>query len=67
MDLDDAALALAQQQPETRTKRDTINQALMIAAGSSADERARAWAWRKEKAEAVLDFDVLEADERAGR
>jgi Arc/MetJ family transcription regulator len=67
VDLDDAALALAQQQLGTRTKRDTINKALMIAAGTSADERERAWAWLQENAESVLDFDVLEANERSGR
>ncbi len=67
IDLDEAALAFAQRQLGTRTKRETINRALAIAAGTSADDRARGLAWLQDNAEHILDFDVLEADERAGR
>jgi Arc/MetJ family transcription regulator len=41
VDLDDAALALAQRRLGTRTKREIINQALMIATSTAAGERAR--------------------------
>ena len=67
IDLDDAMLAFAQQQLGTKTKRDTINRALAIAAGTSADDRARGLAWLRENADQVLDFDVLEDQERDGR
>jgi Arc/MetJ family transcription regulator len=67
VDVDDGALAFAQQQLGTKTKRDTINQALAIAAGTSADDRARGLAWLQENADDFLDFDVLEANERSGR
>jgi len=61
IDLDDAVLALAQQQLGTKTKRDTINRALAIAAGTSADDRARGLAWLREHAGEILDFEALEA------
>jgi Arc/MetJ family transcription regulator len=67
VDLDESALAFAQQQLGTRTKRDTINQALKVAAGVSADDRARGLAWLQEHADEVLDFDLLAEHERAGR
>jgi Arc/MetJ family transcription regulator len=67
VDVDDSALAFAQQQLGTKTKRDTINKALAIAAGTSADDRARGLAWLQDNAEAFLDFDVLETNERTGR
>ncbi|MGQ4599548.1 type II toxin-antitoxin system VapB family antitoxin [Nocardia sp. R6R-6] len=65
IDVDDATLALAQQQLGTGTKRDTINRALAIAAGLSADDRARGLAWLQANAEEILDFDVLADGERA--
>ena len=67
VDVDETALALAQQQLGTRTKRDTINQALAIAAGTSADDRARGLAWLQENADLFLDFTVLDGEERSGR
>ena len=67
IDIDDSILALAQQQLGTKTKRDTVNRALAIAAGTSADDRARGLAWLQEHADQILDFDVLEAQEREGR
>jgi Arc/MetJ family transcription regulator len=67
IDLDEASLALAQRQLGTRTKRDTINQALAVAAGLNGDDRARGLAWLQENAADYLDFDVLEEYERAGR
>ncbi|MFF3317566.1 DUF2191 domain-containing protein [Streptomyces sp. NPDC003035] len=59
-------LALAQQQLGTRTKRDTINRALTMAAAISADDRARALRWLQDNAEDFLDFKVLEVRERSG-
>lgn len=67
IDVDDAALASAQRQLGTTTKRDTINRALAIAAGISGDDRARGLAWLQDHAEEFLDIDVLEDGERAGR
>lgn len=67
VDLDDAMLAFAQQQLGTKTKRETINRALAIAAGTSADDRARGFAWLREHAGQILDFEVLEDEERSGR
>jgi Arc/MetJ family transcription regulator len=67
IDLDESMLAFAQQQLGTKTKRETINRALAIAAGTSADDRARGLAWLKEHAEQVLDFEVLQEQERSGR
>ncbi|MEU1548841.1 DUF2191 domain-containing protein [Nocardia sp. NPDC005745] len=67
VDLDDAALEFAQQQLGTRTKRDTINRALAIAAGLSADDRARGLAWLQANVEEILDFDVLAGEERSRR
>jgi Arc/MetJ family transcription regulator len=67
IDLDESMLAFAQQQLGTKTKRETINRALAIAAGTSADDRARGLVWLKEHAEQVLDFEVLEEQERSGR
>lgn len=66
IDIDDEMLALAQRQLGTATKRDTINRALSIAAGSTADDRARALKWLQENAEYYLDFEVLEQLERDG-
>lgn len=66
VDIDDDMLAFAQQQLGTKTKRETINRALTIAAAISADDRARALRWLQENAEAFLDFDVLEERERSG-
>jgi hypothetical protein len=60
-------LALAQQQLGTKTKKDTINQALAVAAGLSADDRARGLAWLQDNADLILDFDVLAEQERSGR
>ncbi|GAA1612176.1 type II toxin-antitoxin system VapB family antitoxin [Catellatospora bangladeshensis] len=67
IDLDDSMLAFAQQQLGTKTKRETINRALAIAAGTSADDRARGLAWLREHAGEILDFEVLEDEERSGR
>jgi Arc/MetJ family transcription regulator len=67
IDLDDAMLALAQQQLGTKTKRDTINRALTVAAGVGADDRARGLAWLRDNADDILDFDLLEGQEHAGR
>lgn len=67
VDVDDAMLALAQQQLGTKTKRDTINQALAVAAGTNAEDRARGLAWLQANASEVLDFDLLAEYERAGR
>jgi Arc/MetJ family transcription regulator len=67
IDLDDSMLAFAQQQLGTKTKRETINRALAIAAGTSADDRARGLAWLQQHAEQILDLDVLDSEERAGR
>lgn len=67
IDLDEDMLAFAQQQLGTKTKRETINKALTIAAGVSADDRARGLAWLQENAEQTLDFDFLAEQERSGR
>jgi Arc/MetJ family transcription regulator len=67
IDLDESMLTFAQRQLGTKAKRDPINRALAIAAGTSADDRARGLAWLKDHAEQVLDFDVLEEQERSGR
>lgn len=67
IDLDETMLALAQRQLGTKTKRETINRALTVAAGLSADDRARGLAWLRDNADDVLDFDVLAEQERAGR
>ncbi|WP_329117761.1 type II toxin-antitoxin system VapB family antitoxin [Streptomyces sp. NBC_01353] len=66
VDIDDDMLAFAQQQLGTKTKRDTINRALTIAAAISADDRARALRWLQDNAQDFLDFDVLEERERKG-
>ncbi|MFG3232672.1 type II toxin-antitoxin system VapB family antitoxin [Streptomyces antibioticus] len=66
VDLDDDMLAFAQQQLGTKSKRETINRALTMAAAISADDRARALRWLQENAEDFLDFDVLEDRERSG-
>ena len=66
VDLDDDALAYAQQQLGTKTKRETINRALQIAAGVSAEDRMRGLAWLREHAEDILDFDYLAEQERSG-
>ncbi len=67
VDLDDASLALAQRQLGTKTKRDTINQALAIAAGVNGDDRARGLAWLQQNAADYLDFNALEEYEHSGR
>jgi Arc/MetJ family transcription regulator len=67
VDVDDEMLAFAQRQLGTRTKRDTINRALTIAAATSAEDRARALQWLQDNAEDFLDFDFLEERERSGR
>lgn len=67
IDLDDSMLTFAQQQLGTKTKRETINRALAIAAGTSADDRARGLAWLKDHADQILDFDFLAEQEREGR
>ncbi|MEU6978700.1 MULTISPECIES: type II toxin-antitoxin system VapB family antitoxin [unclassified Streptomyces] len=67
VDIDDEMLAFAQRQLGTKTKRDTINRALTIAAAVSAEDRARALTWLQDNAEDFLDFDVLEERERSGR
>jgi len=67
IDLDEAMLAFAQQQLGTKTKRETVNRALTVAAGLSADDRARGLAWLQANAEHVLDFEVLADQERSGR
>ena len=45
----------------------TINQALTIAGGLSADDRARGLTWLQEHAEDVLDFEALAEHEQSGR
>lgn len=67
IDVDPDTLAFAQQQLGTRTKRETVNQALAIAAGVSADDRARGLAWLQDHAEDVLDLDLLAEQEQSGR
>jgi len=67
IDLDETMLAFAQQRLGTKTKRDTVNRALAVAAGMTADDRARGLAWLQEHAGQFLDFDVLETYERDGR
>ncbi|MER7515085.1 type II toxin-antitoxin system VapB family antitoxin [Streptomyces sp. NPDC126499] len=67
VDVDDEMLAFAQRQLGTKTKRDTINRALTIAAATSAEDRARALRWLQDNAEDFLDFDFLEERERSGR
>ncbi|MFF6774277.1 type II toxin-antitoxin system VapB family antitoxin [Streptomyces sp. NPDC012637] len=67
VDLDDEMLAFAQRQLGTKTKRDTINRALAIAAAISAEDRARALRWLQDNAEDFLDFEFLEEQERSGR
>lgn len=66
VDLDEEMLSFAQRQLGTTTKRDTINRALAIAAGSTADDRARALRWLQQNATDYLDFGVLESREQAG-
>ncbi|MCX4663208.1 type II toxin-antitoxin system VapB family antitoxin [Streptomyces uncialis] len=66
IDVDDKMLEFAQQQLGTKTKRDTINRALTIAAAISADDRARALRWLQDHADEFLDFDVLAERERSG-
>ena len=67
VDLDEGMLAFAQQQLGTKTKRETINQALTVAAGVSADDRARGLAWLQKNADRILDFDILIGQERSDR
>ncbi|MEU3333992.1 type II toxin-antitoxin system VapB family antitoxin [Streptomyces sp. NPDC002144] len=67
VDIDDDMLAFAQQQLGTKTKRDTINRALTIAAAISADDRARALRWLQDNSEDYLDFEALEALEGSGQ
>ena len=67
IDVDDASLTLAQRQLGTKTKRDTINQALVIAAGLNGDDRTRGLAWLQQNAAEYLDFEALEEYERSGR
>lgn len=67
VDLDDTLLAFAQQQLGTKTKRETINRALAVAASTSAEDRARGLAWLQEHAEDILDFEFLAERERSGR
>jgi hypothetical protein len=43
--------------------RETVSR---IAAGASADDRARALRWLQDNAERFLDFEVLEHRERSG-
>ncbi|MFI8963941.1 type II toxin-antitoxin system VapB family antitoxin [Streptomyces sp. NPDC053493] len=67
VDIDDEMLAFAQRQLGTKTKRDTINRALTIAAAVTAEDRARALQWLQDNAEDFLDFGFLEEQERSGR
>lgn len=66
VDLDDSLLTFAQQQLGTKTKRETINRALAVAAGTSAEDRARGLAWLQDHAEEILDFEFLAELERSG-
>ncbi|GAA1419586.1 hypothetical protein GCM10009601_16670 [Streptomyces thermospinosisporus] len=66
MDIDDHLLALAQRQLGARTKQETINRALALAAAISAEDRARTLSWLQENSDSSLDFDVLEERERSG-
>lgn len=67
IDVDDEMLAKAQKQLGTKTKRDTINRALALAAAMSVVDRMRALEWLQENAELYLDFDYLAEQERLGR
>ncbi|MEU8616408.1 type II toxin-antitoxin system VapB family antitoxin [Streptomyces sp. NPDC048623] len=67
VDIDDEMLALAQRQLGTKTKRDTINRALSIAASLSADDRARALRWLQDNLAEYVDLDYLDEQERRGR
>ncbi|MBG0815311.1 type II toxin-antitoxin system VapB family antitoxin [Planomonospora sp. ID82291] len=67
IDLDEGMLTLAQQQLGTKTKRETINRALAVAAGTSADDRSRGLAWLQDNAECFIDFDALAEQERPHR
>lgn len=67
IDVDDEMLAKAQKQLGTKTKRDTINRALALAAAMSVVDRMRALEWLQENAERYLDFDYLAEQERLGR
>jgi Arc/MetJ family transcription regulator len=67
VDVDEESLALAQRQLGTKTKRDTINQALAIAAGVNGDDRERGLAWLQQNAADYLDFEAFEEYERSGR
>jgi Arc/MetJ family transcription regulator len=67
VDLDDASPALAQRQLGTKTKRDAINQALVIAAGVNGEDRACGLAWLQQNAVDYLDFEALEEYEHSGR
>ncbi|MEU7025052.1 type II toxin-antitoxin system VapB family antitoxin [Streptomyces sp. NPDC015232] len=67
VDVDDEMLALAQRQLGTRTKRDTINQALTIAASLGADDRARALRWLQDNLAEYVDLDHVDEQERRGR
>jgi Arc/MetJ family transcription regulator len=67
IDVDDEMLARAQRQLGTKSKRDTVNEALALAAGLSEEQRARALTWLQDHVEEYLDLDFLIEEERAGR
>lgn len=66
IDVDDNALSLAQEALGTTTKRETINTALAVAAGTTALRRVEALRWLQDNADTVLDFEFLAAEERLG-
>jgi Arc/MetJ family transcription regulator len=66
VDVDDDALARAQRALGTSTKKDTINQALALAAGTTELRRAEALRWLQDNAEDIFDFEFFEAQERRG-
>jgi Arc/MetJ family transcription regulator len=66
INIDDEKLAFAQHQLGTKTKRETIDRALTIAAAVGADDRARALRWLQDNADNFLDFEILENRESSG-
>jgi predicted nucleic acid-binding protein len=62
-----ASLAPAQRHLGTKTKRDTINHALVVAAGTNGEDRARGLAWLQDNAAEYLDFEALDEYERSRR
>lgn len=62
IDIDEAALSRAQRALRTRTKRETVNAALELAAAVEADRRARMLESFRELL-GRLDLDLIDQDE----